>query len=50
MAIIKCPECNKEISDKAESCIHCGFIIKQEKCPECGETISRSNKKCPNCS
>lgn len=24
MALIKCPECGKEISDKAQSCIHCG--------------------------
>lgn len=27
MALIKCPECNKEISDKAEVCIHCGYPI-----------------------
>lgn len=27
MALIKCPECGKEISDKAEKCIHCGFPI-----------------------
>jgi len=24
MALIKCPECNKEVSDKAPACIHCG--------------------------
>lgn len=24
MALIRCPECGKEISDKAASCIHCG--------------------------
>ena len=24
MALIKCPECNKEISDKADACVHCG--------------------------
>ncbi|HCS74919.1 MAG TPA: hypothetical protein DIW17_13725 [Clostridiales bacterium] len=24
MAMIKCPECGKDISDKAESCPHCG--------------------------
>ena len=27
MALINCPECNKEISDKVESCIHCGYSI-----------------------
>lgn len=25
MALIECPECKKEISDKATSCPHCGF-------------------------
>ena len=24
MALIKCPECGKEFSDKAPACIHCG--------------------------
>ena len=27
MALIKCPECNKEISDKANVCIHCGYPL-----------------------
>ena len=27
MALIKCPECKREISDKAEVCIHCGYPI-----------------------
>ena len=27
MALIKCPECGKEISDKAAACIHCGFPL-----------------------
>lgn len=26
MALIKCPECGKEISDKAPACIHCGYL------------------------
>ena len=26
--LIKCPECGKEISDKSEVCIHCGFPLK----------------------
>lgn len=29
MALIKCPECGKEISDKCEICIGCGFPIKK---------------------
>ena len=38
MALIKCPECGKEISDKSNQCIHCGYplIIKNEqKIPNC---------------
>ena len=31
MALIKCPECKKEISDKATQCIHCGCPIEKEK-------------------
>ena len=39
MALIKCNECGKEISDKATKCVHCGkkviskeqYIRKQEK-------------------
>lgn len=31
MSIIKCPECGKEISDKAESCPHCGLPSKYFK-------------------
>ena len=27
MALIKCPECGKEVSDKAPACIHCGFPL-----------------------
>ncbi len=27
MALIKCPECGKEVSDKAQSCINCGYPI-----------------------
>lgn len=27
MALIKCPECGKEISNKAKTCIHCGYPI-----------------------
>lgn len=28
MSLIKCPECEKEISDKSDKCIHCGYPIR----------------------
>ncbi len=39
MALIKCPECAKEISDTAKKCPHCGYSLKS-----IGKTIS-ANKK-----
>ena len=30
MALIKCPECNREISDTADLCPHCGYKIKNK--------------------
>lgn len=30
MALINCPECNKEISDTTKSCPHCGYSLKEE--------------------
>ena len=29
MALLKCPECNNNVSDKAEACPHCGYPIQQ---------------------
>lgn len=51
MALIKCPECNKEISDKAKVCPNCGVEIKKEKiqiCDECG-TKNNNSKICTKC-
>ncbi|MEG1989988.1 MAG: zinc ribbon domain-containing protein [Clostridia bacterium] len=30
MAIIKCPECEKEISDTSKKCINCGYTFKRK--------------------
>ncbi|MGX2950628.1 hypothetical protein ACWIUA_06975 [Ursidibacter sp. B-7004-1] len=29
MALRRCPECHKKISDSVEHCIHCGFSFKE---------------------
>ena len=29
MALVKCPECDKEISDTTDVCIHCGYKINE---------------------
>ena len=31
MALIKCPDCDKEISDKAPTCSHCGCPMKESQ-------------------
>lgn len=33
MALIKCPECSKEISDQATACPHCGYSLKPVASP-----------------
>ncbi|OYP68357.1 zinc ribbon domain-containing protein [Prevotella sp. P2-180] len=51
MAIIKCPECGHQVSDKAATCPSCGVGIqgKITKCPECGEIVLNDQILCPNC-
>ena len=54
MAMIKCPECGKEISDKSENCVHCGAVINgkpriEKECPECGHILTDEAEVCPNC-
>ncbi len=34
MAIIKCPECRKPISDKASVCSHCGYTTSSDATDE----------------
>lgn len=48
MALIKCPECGKKISDKAATCIHCGCPIEictQEVQDKTEMTFAEKNKK-----
>lgn len=52
MAMIKCPECNEDISDKAEECIHCGYKLIEKSprfCAECGTKLKANAKTCHNC-
>ena len=56
MAMIKCPECGQDISDKAKKCIHCGKIFVEEEtgsecmvCEECGAELAKTDEFCPNC-
>ena len=57
MALINCPECGKEISDKAKICPHCGIDLNDAKlinddiviCSECGNSFLRTLESCPKC-
>lgn len=53
MAMIKCPECGQEISDKAKKCIHCGRVIKEKTntkiCSECGKENPIDVPECMHC-
>lgn len=47
MALIKCPECNGQISDATKQCVHCGFRF--NICPECGKVIDANLMQCNYC-
>ena len=63
MALIKCPECGKEISDSAVKCPKCGYPLKAEnkrrekenkdqkliECPECHNMVESQFATCPCC-
>lgn len=54
MSMIKCPECGKEISDKAKKCVHCGKILIEEKlatkvCSDCGKENPIDATECVHC-
>ena len=39
MALIKCPECNHEVSDSAETCPNCGYRLKENKTDDAASVI-----------
>ena len=49
MALIKCPECDLQVSDKALSCPHCGYPLKEAE-PKSGRGKAKQKKrrKLPN--
>ena len=56
MALIKCPNCGEEISDKAEKCVHCGAELPKPEpepevliCEECGTILNDTDEICPRC-
>lgn len=50
MALMKCPECGKEISDTAQSCPNCGYSFERTKfCKFCGEKIPSDSIICTKC-
>ena len=52
MAIIKCPECGHQVSDKAPTCPSCGVEIagKVVRCHQCGAIYFSEHDACPICS
>lgn len=52
MAMMKCPNCGEQVSDKAKKCVHCGAVlIPEEKryCQECGAELEAEADVCPKC-
>ena len=62
MALVPCPECQKEVSTQAVACPQCAFPFpgkhglsedsraqKLSTCPDCGLLISKHARSCPHC-
>ena len=50
MALIKCEDCGKMVSDRASDCPNCGApIVKKTLCEECGKEIPNGSTACPAC-
>lgn len=52
MAMIECPNCGGEVSDKAKKCVHCGSdLVPNEKkcCLECGAELAEEDTICSKC-
>lgn len=52
MAIILCPGCKEQVSDRATKCVHCGMVLLNEekkKCEECGAELEEKATVCSNC-
>lgn len=47
MALIKCPECSREVSDQADSCPHCGFPIKKQSHKDIENILSNASLSRP---
>lgn len=47
MALINCPECFNEVSDKAKLCPHCGVDIQEELRPK--SVYSQGDRECCVC-
>ena len=45
MALIKCPECGKEISDRAGTCPNCGYPIEETKKKEAADETAVKEEK-----
>lgn len=43
MALVRCPECGREVSDRARSCIHCGFPMNEPITQKTYEDIRPNN-------
>ena len=55
MALVKCPECGKEVSQHAAFCTQCGFPIENyvknnlKECLQCNKLISKDTVVCEFC-
>ncbi len=39
MALVRCPECQREVSDSGKVCVHCGYILPKAKAKKESNTL-----------
>lgn len=38
MALVQCPKCNESVSDRAQKCVHCGYVFRLKEAQPPPET------------
>ena len=62
MALVPCPECQKEVSTEARACPQCAYpfpgknvsqegrpAVRMKACPKCDSPVSQHAQACPHC-
>lgn len=51
MALVNCSVCEKQVSERAAHCPHCGEpeFLSEKNCPDCNNVVLRKDNSCSEC-